>query len=208
MQRACAERVPDVSTEFMVQYDNAAESTITGVRVGLPLPIWNRNQGGIRQAQAQLREAEWNSSRVRVNLEQRYATTFQAYLVARKTVESYTEPFATDSVPPVQQPAGQMSPLEEAAEARAHAQQLFPNELSATRSRNRVSRLHGNKSAISRRAQRPLDRLGGNRRLAAGQQPGGPGAITHVVPGATPLLARKLTGAVPQAPDTLPPNLL
>ena len=41
----------------MVQYDNATEDTVTGVRVGLPLPIWNRNQGGIRQAQAELRQA-------------------------------------------------------------------------------------------------------------------------------------------------------
>jgi outer membrane protein, heavy metal efflux system len=132
LQRACAERVPDVSTEFMVQYDNATEDTVTGVRVGLPLPIWNRNQGGIRQAQAELRQAQWNSDRVRDHLKQRYATTFQAYLVARRTVESYTKPLPSDSTPPAE-PASpdELTPLQEAAEARSHAQQLFPNELSA-----------------------------------------------------------------------------
>jgi cobalt-zinc-cadmium efflux system outer membrane protein len=132
LQRARAERVPDVSTEFMVQHDNATEDTVTGVRVGLPLPVWNRNQGGIRQAQAELRQAQWNSDRVRDNLKQRYATAFQAYLVARRTVESYTKALSSDSTPPAEPaPANEPSPLEEAAEARRHAQQLFPNELSA-----------------------------------------------------------------------------
>jgi cobalt-zinc-cadmium efflux system outer membrane protein len=132
LERERAERVPDLATEFVVQYDNATEDTVTGVRVGMPLPIWNRNQGGIRRANAELSQAQRNSERVRDHLEQRLAEKFQAYLVARKTVESFTTPLPGDSgVPGQTTPENGLSPLQEAAEARSHAERLFPNELDA-----------------------------------------------------------------------------
>ena len=36
-----------------MQYDDATEDTIAGAQVTLPLPIWNRNQGGVAKAQAE-----------------------------------------------------------------------------------------------------------------------------------------------------------
>jgi cobalt-zinc-cadmium efflux system outer membrane protein len=90
LQRARVERIPDIATQFSVQLDNATEDTITGVQVGLPLPIWNRNQGGIRQAQAELSEAQRNVSRVELDLKRRLAIAFQLYSTARSQAETYS----------------------------------------------------------------------------------------------------------------------
>jgi cobalt-zinc-cadmium efflux system outer membrane protein len=90
LRRARVERIPDISTQVSVQFDNATEDTITGVQVGLPLPIWNRNQGGIRQAQAEVSEAQRNLNRVELDLKRRLAATFQQYSTARAQAEIYS----------------------------------------------------------------------------------------------------------------------
>lgn len=89
LNRACVEAVPNISTQWSVQYDDATDDTVAGVQIGLPLPIWNRNQGGIRQAQAEITEAMRNVDRVELYLNQRLADTFGEYSNARITAESY-----------------------------------------------------------------------------------------------------------------------
>jgi cobalt-zinc-cadmium efflux system outer membrane protein len=89
LQRARVERIPDVSTQVSVQFDNATEDTVTGVQVGLPLPIWNRNQGGIRQAQSEVSEAQRNLNRVELDLKRRLAVKLQEYSTARAQAEAY-----------------------------------------------------------------------------------------------------------------------
>lgn len=90
LQRARVEPVPDVTTMFSVQFDNATEDTIAGVQMGIPLPIWNRNQGGIRQAEAEVTQARRNADRVELNLKQRLAAAFQEYSTARSQAEAYS----------------------------------------------------------------------------------------------------------------------
>lgn len=89
LNRACVEAVPDVSTQLSVQYDDSSEDTIAGVQIGIPLPLWNRNQGGIRQAQAEVTEAVRNVDRVELDLNQRLADAFREYSDAEVTANSY-----------------------------------------------------------------------------------------------------------------------
>ncbi len=89
LNRACVEAVPNISTQVSVQYDDSTGDTITGVQVGIPLPIWNRNQGGIRQAQAEVTEAVRNVDRVELNLNRRLAEAFRQYSNARVTATTY-----------------------------------------------------------------------------------------------------------------------
>jgi outer membrane protein, heavy metal efflux system len=49
--------IPDLQTGFVVQHDNAAGNDQFNVQVGFDLPIWNCNQGNIRQARGQLARA-------------------------------------------------------------------------------------------------------------------------------------------------------
>lgn len=72
-----------------VQFDDSTNDVVTGVQLGIALPIWNRNQGGIRQAQADISAARQNIERVELDLKQRLAEAFQAYSDARVQVENY-----------------------------------------------------------------------------------------------------------------------
>lgn len=89
LRRATVEPVPNVSTQAMVQYDESTNDTIVGLQVGVPLPLWNRNQGGIRQAQAEIAEANRNVDRVELDLKRRLAEAFQSYSNARARAEIY-----------------------------------------------------------------------------------------------------------------------
>jgi cobalt-zinc-cadmium efflux system outer membrane protein len=90
LQRARVEPVPDVTTQFVAQYDNATGDAIAGVQVGIPIPIWNRNQGGIRQAEAEITQARRNMDRVELDLKQRLSIAYQEFSTARSQSETYS----------------------------------------------------------------------------------------------------------------------
>ncbi len=96
--RACVEAVPNINTQVSVQYDDSTDYTVTGVQVGIALPVWNRNQGGIRQARAEVAEAARNVERVELNLNRRLADAFRQYSDAHVTATTY----ATEILPRAQ----------------------------------------------------------------------------------------------------------
>jgi cobalt-zinc-cadmium efflux system outer membrane protein len=87
--RARVEAVPDISTQASVQYDDSSDDTISGVQIGMPIPLWNRNQGGIRQAECEVAEAVRNVSRVEQHLNERLATAYRRYADAHVTATNY-----------------------------------------------------------------------------------------------------------------------
>ena len=89
LRRAVAEPIPNISAQFSVQYDENSNYTIGGLQAGIPLPLWNRNQGGIRQAQAEIIQANRNAGRVELDLKRRLAEAFQIYTSARVQAETY-----------------------------------------------------------------------------------------------------------------------
>lgn len=91
LRRARAEVIPDVTVQSSVRYDAAGDQTLTDVQIGLPIPIWNRNQGGILNAQGELIAAERAASRTELSLQNRLATVYQEYQVSRQQVERYSE---------------------------------------------------------------------------------------------------------------------
>lgn len=99
LQRAIVEPIPNLETQVSVQYDNSTNDTIAGVQVGMPLPLWNRNQGGIRQSQAEIVEARRNADRVELDIKRRLAEAFQRYATAHAQAEAY----ATSILPKARQ---------------------------------------------------------------------------------------------------------
>jgi cobalt-zinc-cadmium efflux system outer membrane protein len=87
--RARAQVVPDLTTYLAVQRDTATGDTIVGLQAGVNLPVWNRNQGGIGQARAQLRAAQEHVQHVEFQLRERLAAVFADYQSARLQVERY-----------------------------------------------------------------------------------------------------------------------
>ncbi len=91
-RRATVESVADVDVQSVVQHDNATNGANAIVQVTLPLALWNRNQGGIRQARSELAAAEQATRRVELGLRQRWAAVYQAYATAHHRVEEYQAP--------------------------------------------------------------------------------------------------------------------
>ena len=91
VERAIAQRVPNIEAEASVQHDNATSDDIVGVQIGLPIPLFNRNQGGIRQTESELVSARANAARVELALTNRLAVAFEQYSNARSQVEAYSQ---------------------------------------------------------------------------------------------------------------------
>jgi cobalt-zinc-cadmium efflux system outer membrane protein len=100
--RAKAERVPDLFLRGGVGYSNEILETRTGptgrktgpeanVQVGFTLPIFNRNQGGIAAAEAELVIAKRETKRLELALGVRLAQAFRDYKNALISVQRYKE---------------------------------------------------------------------------------------------------------------------
>ncbi len=82
LARAQVEPIPNVIAQASVQYDDATQYTIAGAQVTLPIPVWNRNQGGISQAQGELIAARRRLEMVELRLQRDLAREFQLYETA------------------------------------------------------------------------------------------------------------------------------
>jgi cobalt-zinc-cadmium efflux system outer membrane protein len=83
--------LPDVDVRAMLQHDFTTPPfhVITSVVVGGKLPVWDRNQGGILQAEALLARANQEEQRVRNDLAGRVADAFERYRNNRVLLELY-----------------------------------------------------------------------------------------------------------------------
>lgn len=84
-----AERVPNLEVEVWAKYDATTEEGMADVGLGLPLPLFDRNQGNIVKAQAELIAAQREVQRVELELRDRLVAAFEQYANARRRVEAY-----------------------------------------------------------------------------------------------------------------------
>jgi cobalt-zinc-cadmium efflux system outer membrane protein len=94
--RARAERIPDLFVRGGVAYNNERLDRdgrkIGGegvIEAGINVPIFNRNQGGIAAAEAELAIAERELQRLQLLLRGRYASAFREYRNASQMAEKY-----------------------------------------------------------------------------------------------------------------------
>lgn len=59
--------------------------------VGMSVPLFNRNQGGVAAARAEQGRAEAELSRLELSIESRIATVFDAYLTSLRAAEAYRD---------------------------------------------------------------------------------------------------------------------
>ena len=91
LRRARVEPISDINAQLSVQYDDATQDTVASVQVGAPLPLWNRNQGGIARSAHEVTAARRRFDAVTLRLTQDLATTFQQYEAAQANAEAYRE---------------------------------------------------------------------------------------------------------------------
>ncbi|HSE97395.1 MAG TPA: TolC family protein [Blastocatellia bacterium] len=100
LSRARAERVPDLFVRGGIGYSNELLETVEGpagrktgpeasIEIGVSLPIFNRNQGGIAAAAAELTIAEREMKRLELALRARLAQAFRDYNNSLAAVERY-----------------------------------------------------------------------------------------------------------------------
>lgn len=76
-----------VSGGYIRQFENQSHDGAFGLSA--PFPVWNRNQGNIREARAQLGMAIQSVGRVENDLSDRLATAYRPYAAARIRAERY-----------------------------------------------------------------------------------------------------------------------
>lgn len=90
-ERARVENTPNVTVQGLVNWrDNGIGGRSDGaVTVGVPLPLWNRNQGGIVQAAQQAAAAERALQQLELSLQNRLAPVYERYANALNQVTKY-----------------------------------------------------------------------------------------------------------------------
>lgn len=90
VQRARAEVIPDIEVQAVIQDDRGTGSSNANLQVSLPIPIYNRNQGGIKKAIAEAAAAQRSVDRLAMDLQTRLAAAHQRYRSAQNQVEQYS----------------------------------------------------------------------------------------------------------------------
>ncbi len=88
---ARAQPIPNLTVQTVVERDRVNQSTSASTLVALPVPLFNRNQGNINRAYADLREAEGEVARVRLVLRDQLADSIRRYTTSRYRVEEYRQ---------------------------------------------------------------------------------------------------------------------
>jgi outer membrane protein, heavy metal efflux system len=91
LRRARVEPIPNVFVQTTVQYDAEGRDTVGNLQLGVPLPIFNKNQGNIRRAGAELAAAHAAVAIVELELQNRLALAFERYANARRQVDTYSQ---------------------------------------------------------------------------------------------------------------------
>lgn len=91
LQRAKKEPVPDIDLLVAHRHHNVTNENVTTVQAGFPLPIFNRNQGNIRSAEAQLRVASRERDRIELGLQDQLAVTYRKYTNALQQTVRYRD---------------------------------------------------------------------------------------------------------------------
>jgi len=97
LRRAQVEPIPNITIQTIFQDDRGTGQTNGAIQATLPLPLWNRNQGGIRQAQSELIAAERVVLRRELDLRERLASVFQRYHGARNQVMTFEQHLLPDA---------------------------------------------------------------------------------------------------------------
>jgi outer membrane protein, heavy metal efflux system len=97
VERARAGRYPNVEARASMHQDNSTGDAMAGLEVGVALPLFDRNQGNIQRAYAELAAAQRNLERLQLALRQRLAAAFQDYASAKQQAERYRDEILPDA---------------------------------------------------------------------------------------------------------------
>ena len=97
LARECAGRVPNFDVEAGVDHNLASNDELASVRFALPLQLYNRNQGNICRANAELAAAHQEARRVELLLQDRLSDALNRYQVAKNRADRYAREILPDA---------------------------------------------------------------------------------------------------------------
>ena len=97
LARERANRVPNVTLQTVTAYDQLSGATLVNALVAAPLPLYNRNQGNIDHATADIRVAQAEIARVRLVLRDQLSDSFRRYQSAHNQVERLRKSILPDA---------------------------------------------------------------------------------------------------------------
>jgi cobalt-zinc-cadmium efflux system outer membrane protein len=83
LQFARAGAIPNVNVQLVTQRDHVMKFTSVSTLISMPVPLFNRNQGNIVNAQGVLRQQQMEYERIRLALIDQLATSFRQYQTLR-----------------------------------------------------------------------------------------------------------------------------
>ncbi len=86
-REARAQAIPNVTLQTVAEYDRATQATTVSTLVALPLPLYNRNQGNIDKASADIRADQAEICRVQLVLRDQLADSFRRYKTSLRQTE-------------------------------------------------------------------------------------------------------------------------
>jgi cobalt-zinc-cadmium efflux system outer membrane protein len=89
LKREQVEPIPNIQVRVETGYNFEGRSTTANIQAGIRLPLFDKNQGNIRAAEAELARAYAELQRVELSLRQRLAGAFARYRTALAFVENY-----------------------------------------------------------------------------------------------------------------------
>jgi len=91
MRRARREPIPNLDLSVSVRHHNVSQDEVANVQLGLPIPIFDRNQGNIRRAEAAWIAASNELKRIELDLQDRLAVAYRRFANARQQVDRYRQ---------------------------------------------------------------------------------------------------------------------
>lgn len=92
VQRERVQPVPDIQVQASTGYNFETRNAVAGqVQIGLNVPLWDKNQGTIIQAQADLARSRAEVRRIELSLQQRLADVYRQYQTAALSVKLYRD---------------------------------------------------------------------------------------------------------------------
>ncbi len=91
LQRERVQPIPDLGLQAGVMHDFEGDQVLASAQAGIMLPIYNKNQGNIAAAAAELHRATADVERLQLVLQRGLAEAHQRYAVARSQVELYRD---------------------------------------------------------------------------------------------------------------------
>ncbi|HVW00076.1 MAG TPA: TolC family protein [Planctomycetaceae bacterium] len=92
-----AQPIPNVTAQVVAQYDHTNQYTSVSTLLAAPVPIYNRNQGNIQRALADIREAQAEVERVRLVLRDALTDSFNRYQTTHYQVEQVEHQILPDA---------------------------------------------------------------------------------------------------------------